>query len=805
MQTNSKSKSNLAILKCGYLLIIAYFLNQNIYAQCNIQSNVTLQKVNQPIFIENKGQWHPDVLYLARLGGLDAWITKYGVNYTFYQVEKAPHASEKNGTLPKDKFDYEDLKKSILKGHRVLHELQDYNPNPTYEGLQKQQGYYNFLIGNNPAKHANYVGLYKEVIVKNIYDGIDIRYYFDRGFLRYDYVVHPGADPNQIKFKLIGQNSAYLKDDGNLAFTTRFGEVQIAELNTYQINKKISSRFVQKDDSWGITVGSYDKTKSLIIDPLVYSTYIGGNNRDVGKSIKMDAAGNAYVAGHTLSTNYDVTMGTFQNSNSGNYDVFVTKLNSDGTSLVFSTYIGGSDDDFGTSIALDANGNTYITGSTTSFDYPTSVNAYQSNNDGFSDVFITKLNASGTTLHYSTYLGSSLNDYANSIAIDNFGNAYITGYTEWNNFDITTGAYQTTFDGGPTDIFVTKINTDGTSLLYSTFLGGFSDDRGLSITVDASGNAYVTGYTSSNNFDVTSNAFQTIKSGLSDIFVTKLNANGSGLSYSTFLGGLNDESGYSIVVDASGNAYVTGFTISDDYDIVAGAFQSLNNGSFEAFVTKLNSNGTGLIFSTYLGGSALDRGHSIQLDGIGNIYITGETESTDFDVTIGAFQTSLAGYADVFVTKLNATGNELLYSSYIGGSTDIDLGNDLYVNSNGAVLITGETLSTNFPVTSSIYQGNSELGGDGFICKFDLSSFIGIENEPMQNITIQIYPNPNYGTFTIQSEKGGVFELLDINGRVIKTYIITNTLHTVEEHLPKGMYFVREKESKATQNFIIVE
>ena len=285
-----------------------------------------LEKVSSNlVFIENKGQWRSDVLYLCRMSGLDAWITKYGVNYTFYKLEEVASTERKEHAIP-DKFEHKDYN---MIGHRVLMKLQNYNPNPAREGKEKQEGYYNYFIGNDPSKHASYVKLYKEVVVKDVYKGIDIRYYFDKGGLRYDYVVHPGADPSQIAFTLEGSDKTYVNEKGNLVFTTRFGEVAMAELKAYQEGdrKEVKSRFVKRGDKWGIALASYDKTQTLIIDPLVYSTYIGGSGNDEGGAIALDGSGNAYVTGWTWSTDYDVTPGAFQTTYGGGYsDVFVTKL-----------------------------------------------------------------------------------------------------------------------------------------------------------------------------------------------------------------------------------------------------------------------------------------------------------------------------------------------------------------------------------------------------------------------------------------------------------------------------------------------
>jgi hypothetical protein len=494
-----------------------------IFSQADEKAANALQKADRLFFIENKGQWHSDVLYLCRMGGLDAWITKYGMNYTFYKVEKdlnAEFARIAEG-LPKSKFE-DDHENATLLGHRVLFKLHNHNANPQREGKQQQEGYYNYFIGNDPSKHASFVGLYKEAIVKNVYEGIDMRYYFEGKNLRYDYIVHPGADPKAIAFELEGQNDVYVKN-GNICFTTRFGEVAMAELRTYQGANTIPSRFEKQRDVWKIAVGNYDKTKDLVIDPLVYSTYLGGSSGDEGYGITIDGIGHAYVTGRTDSPDYDVTTGAFQTTNGGMIDVFVTKLNPTGSSLVYSTYLGGSNEDRGYGIAVNGSGYAYVTGYTVSTDYDVITGAFQTTHGGgFYDVFVTKLNPMGSGLVYSTYLGGSGNDYAYGIAVDGSGNAYVTGWTGSTDYDVTTGAFQTT-NGGAWDVFVTKLNPSGSGLVYSTYIGGSSADYAYDIAVDGSGNAYVTGFTTSTNYDVTTGAFQTTNGGAWDVFVTKLN------------------------------------------------------------------------------------------------------------------------------------------------------------------------------------------------------------------------------------------------------------------------------------------
>jgi hypothetical protein len=275
--------------------------------------------------------------------------------------------------------------------------------------------------------------------------------------------------------------------------------------------------------------------------------------------------------------------------------------------------------------------------------------------------------------------------------------------------------------------------------------------------------------------------------------------------YSTYIGGTGDDGGSSIAIDGSGNAYITGSTYSTDYDITAGAYQiTFAGGYHDVFVTKLNSTGTGLIYSTYIGGSDNDYGNSIAIDGSGNAYVTGLTTSTNYDITPGAFQTAYGGgtYGDVFVTKLNSTGTGLIYSTYIGGTGD-DEGFSIAIDASNNAYVTGETSSTNYDITSSAFQTTYGGGDDVFVTKLDLSGTIGVEALVNKQSLFSIYPNPNNGTFTIQTERGGVFELSDVTGKVINTYILTNPQQTIHENLPAGMYFVREKESGSVQKLII--
>ena len=458
-----------------------------------------------------------------------------------------------------------------------------------------------------------------------------------------------------------------------------------------------------------------------MVDPVLsYSTYLGGSSDDYGDWIVVDNSGNAYIAGATMSANYP-THNAYQTTSGGGYfDAYVTKLSSSGNSLIYSTYLGGSKEDFGWSIAVDNDGCAYLTGETFSANFPIQ-GGYQSVfGGGECDAYVAKLSSSGNAILYSTYLGGSIEDYSSDIAIDNSGNAYISGSTSSANFPIY-NSYQASYGGGAFDAFVAKFDNSGSTLLYSTYLGGSGLEWGRGITIDSDGNSYVTGYTNSANFP-TQNAYQAVNGGgLNDAFVTKLNTTGNALEYSTYLGGTLDDSGWRIAVD-SGKAYICGKTNSANFPTRSAYQTAYGGGATDAFVAKLGSSGNDLEYSTYLGGTGGEQGCDIQVDIGGNAYIGGFTSSANFPVH-DAYQATFGGGAsDVFLTKLTSSGNVLLYSTYIGGS-NADEGAGIAIDSDRNAYISGWTSSTNFP-TQNAYQVTKSGGKDVFVTKF-LADFDG--------------------------------------------------------------------------------
>lgn len=611
------------------------------------------------------------------------------------------------------------------------------SPNPVVQGMEEQESKSNYFIGNDSNQWLTNISHFAKVCYKDLYPGIDVVFYGNDEQLEYDICVAPGSDPQNIHMHIEGSKALSIDDSGNLQILTEDDqELLMLKPFVYQVSdgEKISieGKFVllaQQEISF--LLGTYDTNKSLIIDPILsYSTFLGGSGDDMGFGITTDNKGNVYVTGSTNSPNFPVTAGAYQPTLIGSANCFITKLNIAGSKLVYSTYLGSSTfrGDTPAGIAVDSEGNAYVLGTTDSATFPTTMGAYQTDLKGLTNCFITKLNPTGSGLVYSTYLGGSAEDFgdvAGNIAIDSSGHAYVCGGTHSTDFPTTMDAYQGALAGTNTNCFITKFNTTGTNLVYSTYLGGSitssNGDSAFGIAVDGSGNAYITGSAQSSNFPTTVGAFQTNLAGTTNCFVTKLNPTGSSLVYSTYLGGSIFDYGQSITVDGNGNAYVTGATGSSDFPFTDGAFQTSLNGTANAFVTKFNEIGSALVYSTYLGGSLQDDAFSIAIDSSGNSYVAGAASSPDFPITSNAFQSTLLGMYNCFITKLNNTGSNLVYSTYLGGNAE-DIAQDIALDSSDNIYITGFTASTDFPVTANAFQTALPGALNAFISIFTFNS-----------------------------------------------------------------------------------
>jgi Bacterial Ig-like domain (group 1)/Beta-propeller repeat len=588
-------------------------------------------------FVPNEGQMDARVGLSAQAGGASFYFTHREAVFAFSKGS----SRQKNGAM---------LRLAFLGA----------NPETRPEGRGLLAGKVNYLIGSDPDEWHTNLPTYRQVVYHDLWPGIDMVFRGDATRLKYEFVLRPGAKVEDIRLAYRGAERLSVGTGGQLLIGTAAGTLTDARPVSYQEVRgrraPVASRFLLHSDArqgtaYGFAVGDHDARQPLVIDPgIVYSTFLGGGSTDLGNPIAVDGAGNAYVTGLTTSTNFPTTLGAFDTSHNGGDDAFVTKLNSTGTALVYSTYLGGSSSDEGFGIRVDTLGSAYLTGRTASTNFPTTLGAFDTSHNGGDDAFVAKLDATGSLLLNSTFLGGSGPDRGRSLAVDGSGSAYVTGETDSSNFPTTAGAFDTTRNG--VDAFVTKLNATGSGLAYSTYLGGSGPDRGFGIAVDGSGSAYVTGETDSTNFPTTSGAFRTSRVGGLDAFVTKLNATGTGLAYSTYLGGSAADRGFGIALDGSGSAYVTGETDSSNFPTTPDAFDTRKDG-IDAFVTKLNATGSALAYSTFLGGSNADRSFGIAVDGSENAYVTGRTDSPNFPTTAGAFDTSFNNNGDAFVTKFS--------------------------------------------------------------------------------------------------------------------------------------------------------
>jgi hypothetical protein len=559
------------------------------------------------------------------------------------------------------------------------------NPAAEAQGLEELPGKSNYFLGNDSKRWRTNVPNYAKVAYKNVYRGVDLVYYGNQGQLEYDFVVAPHTDPRTIVFEIetdqlsVVSRQLSVAQNGDLVIQTDGGEIRLHKPLVYQADNpesKIQNR-----------------------------QFLDG--RYILRPVRLGRANpKSKIANPKYEVSFEVA--AYDKSKPLIIDPVLT----------YSTFLGGGDNETGYGITVDADGNAYVTGSTGSIDFPTA-SPLQTSAGGDFDVFVSKVNPTGTALVYSTYLGGSGFDRGTGIALDSSGNVYLTGMTASNNFPTTTGAFQTTFGGGTcgtafcSDAFVAKVKADGSALVYATYLGGGDSDFGQGIAVDAGGNAYVTGSTLSTNFP-TATPRQAATAGNSDAFVTKVKPDGTGLVYSTYLGGADGDFGQAIAVDTAENAYVTGYTFSANFP-TASPLQATNAGSADGFVSKLNAAGSTLIYSTYLGGSGLDRIFALALDGSGRAYITGDTVSSDVDVTpfpltnafqpvMGAGTCGAGPCSDAFVTKLDSAGSALLYSTFLGGS-DVDKGAGIAVNPSGNAFVTGFTRSDDFPLLHALQTG----------------------------------------------------------------------------------------------------
>jgi hypothetical protein len=629
-------------------------------------------------------------------------------------------------------------------------------------GAEELPGKINYLVGNNPSHWQTGVATFARVLVGGLYPGVNLTYYGNQRQLEYDLTVAPNADPGVIAIRFDGADKISVSSAGDLVLNLGDSEIRQPKPVIYQMangsREEISGGYKILDaHTVAFAVSDYDHSLPLVIDPILsYSTYFGGSADDIAWAVAVDTNGFVYVAGQTLSAQL-ATLGVFQTNYAGGSsyigDAFVAKFGYSDTNLIYCTYLGGSQDDLASALAVDSAGDVFLTGVTESPNFPTNNALYPkilghkfSGTDYNPNAFVAELNTNGSKLVYSTYLGGSGNvitgtgDYGTGIAVDSAGSAYVTGYTSSTNFPATnslvyiSSGVTNTFNHlvGSFNAFLTKIGPGGTNLLYSTYFGGSYIDEALGIAVDGTGDACLVGSTDSPNFP-TNNPVQPYLGGTTNAvsgynaFVAKFGPSGTNLIYSTFLGGTNNDFGYGVAVDSGGNAYVTGGTSSPNFPNTATnvpeLFNDLTNNTSgvllttNAFLTKLGPKGTNLVYSAVFGGFGEDTGYGVAVDSAGEAFVAGTTSSTNFPTlnTSGLLAATNSGGNDVFVTAFNTNGSALLYSVYLGGANN-DFGYGIALDTVGDAYVVGQTLSANFPTNNALH---ATLNGpsDAFLAK----------------------------------------------------------------------------------------
>lgn len=698
----------------------------------NLQSNpesgfkkVFSPLVDEPLRFEpNRGQTDPEVKAYCRTPAYTAFFT--GQEIVFGFPRSLPVSAKTS--LPQKQSPAPCQQASIPESSPLTIAFAGASQAPTLSFEERLPGYSHFLVGAEKNKWVRDIPGSARIRYENLYPGIDLVGYGKNGSLEYDFVVSPQADPARIVLELAGANRVELDPAGNLHIETPHGTLIQHQPTIYQSvsdrRQEISGRYrvraLASSGTFRVTfdLDSYDTGLPLVIDPVVkYATFLGGDGENAACAVAIDSDGNCYVAGTTSALLFPGV--TSPRPNQGGFDIFVSKLNPTGSSVVFTTFLGGGFDDEAESIAVDTTGAVVVVGTTRSPDFPLE-KPIQSKFGGFpdavsSDAFITRLTPDGNALEMSSFLGGSAQDAGYGVALDRQHQVYIVGVTQSADFPVVR-AVQPAFSN-LTDAFVAKINAAGTQLVYATYLGGVDFDAGYAIAADAVGNAYLTGSTASNaqTFPAVP-AFTIPFGGVTDAFVAKINPTGSKLEFCRYFGGSEFDSGEGIAVDPAGNVYVAGETRSPRLPVVH-PVQDTFLGATDGFVAKFDPTGLKTNFLTYLGGRNTDQVQALAIDPSGTVYVAGKTQSGDFPLVeptqINPDDLNFNG----FVTRIDPIQGRLLFSTFIGGTASDEV-TALAVDAKANIVLAGNTVSVNFPTVDPLQP---EFCGDtsAFIARID--------------------------------------------------------------------------------------
>ncbi len=709
-----------------------------------------------PGFIENRGQVDERVLYYATGPGATIYFT---LDALVFDLRECPMEGEEA---------------SPHRGCAVWVRFDGAQASPVVEARGELPGRYNFFLGSDPARWRTDVPSYKEVVYHDVWRGVDLVFRSRDGELIYDAV---GGDEGTLPapvFQYEGAAEVVVQGDGEVWVETPAG--RLLEVRASNEGRFLSAGMAM---SGGAMPADRDDPSALL-----WSTFLGGSSGDGSMALARDLSGDLVLGGITGSPDFPTAPGSYDTSfNGGEWDVFVAMLSSVGSELLWGTFLGGSgtEDLDGGALALDPSGNPVLTGTTSSADFPTTPGAYAPMfNGGERDVFVAMLSSTGNALLWSTFLGGSDGERGTGLDLDPWGDPVLTGTTESSDFPTTPGAYDTSHNGEDADVYVTKLSSTGSAVLWSTFLGGSSVDGGFRVllALDPSGHPVLTGATESSDFPTTPGAYDTSWNGYHDVFVAKLSSTGSALLWSTFLGGSTTESAEAIVLDLSSNPVLSGWTGSSDFPTTPGAYDtSFNGGEQDGFVAKLSSTGETLLWSTFLGGDGWDEDRTLALDPSQNPILAGGTGSSDFPTTPGAYDTSFNGGAlDAFVAQLSSTGEALLWSTFLGGSLD-DRALGLTLDPSGNPALAGYTRSADFPTTLGAHDTTFNGGFDAFAAMLLAGGTTGVPESSAPRIVglSPGLPCPQDGSVNIRYELAQETDvdlrICDATGRLVSALI----------------------------------
>lgn len=639
----------------------------------NAQSPKTLKSTC--FFIENKGQWNEEVLFYSSIPSANIWITKTGVVFDYFSIQE----NEQN----------------IREGHVIKYTFSNSSIPDSICKLKEREEYSNYFIGKDKSSWASSVHHYEEVILKNIYYGIDARFYFEGANLRYDFIAYPKSNLDQIQIQIEGGED-YKKSNDGFNFNTSLGQVNHAGLSVFENGKSIPGKFQLLKNTFSFKAEVKSKKDTIVIDPVISCTFLGGNTIDQAYAIALDGESNVYITGYSYSVDFPVSTGAYKISNAGKKDVVLSKMNGELSKLIYSTYIGSSADDEGFGITLDKFDNIFVTG-ICNYGFPTTAGAYDVSANGNTDGFVIKFNNAGSFIFFSTYLGGSERDWLNDIKVNKDGQIYVTGETESANYPTTINGFDTVFSGISNVIF-SKLNSAGSVLEYSTFFGDSLRNSASELRINANAEIYIAG-TASKHFPYTIGAFDTTLLSSTKCFVLKLDSANTKLLYSTFIGGNKGDGCTAMDIDSFGCAYITGTTNSDTFPISSNAVKKTKT-AVSAFVFKLSQNGDSMVYSTFIYENTSPQ--CIAVDKNGFVVTAGTTDLYSFPITKYNLQSNQQGFGNTegYICRLGSEGEKRTFSTFYGGdgtartaSIVMDQFNHFYLT--GRAILPGLTTSAN--------------------------------------------------------------------------------------------------------------